>query len=752
LPHGSQPRGPVPGNGPAPFSGAAASRARKGMVGATSTRSRAGRVLAAVSFAAIGLILQAAPATGATVAAATPSSPGGPRPVLNLVSQTSWVTPAHPTFDLQLALGPGAPAVSQLGLTIALYPCLGTPTGFDQTVTSKNGPSGKPLTETTSPVGWTSLAPAFGGGVDVPIPVVTDGSSSPVAGAPGGFAARLRDCNVANGGVYPVRVQLVDTRSNAVVGALTTHLVYSTAPTDTKKLRFAWELPIQTPTGPAPVAPSASALAADPLSALAKPSPTALNTLTQVVGAVAAAPSVPVTVAAYAQTLHALSAGGHASTVATLKSANQFARQFLWTPYVPVDAAALVGAGLTGELTLQLHTGWVGVATVSKAPAPSVAGTAGPWITNDAIDDPTLAQLQTQGYDQVVLPPSDVSSSPTPSSGGSTAAPFTIASAHGSSFTALVSDSDLSSRFAGDPGDPVLAAHQFLADLAQIYFEGGNTQSVRGVVAVPPNNWSANPVFVKTLLGELTTQNPLVQAVTVSGLFQALAAPVTCRAQGCKLAAVPRSSGAGLPVTAISTQRSRLDSFAAAAPSAHSAIGQIGNLLLSGQSETLRSAQQATVVSRTGSALGAQLGQLSVAGDTSFTLTARNGSIPVTIASNAGYPVKGTLTLTSDKLTFADGTSRYSEAVPLAKSTNNFYVPVQARASGEFKVGITLTSPSGGLILTRGAVTVRSTATSVVGIILSLGAIAVLLAWWVRTTVRRRAQRRSDQADGIVAR
>ena len=713
-------------------------------------------MLAAVLFAAIGLAVQAGPATGSTVAAAAPSNTGGPRPVLTLVSQTSWVTSAHSTFDLVLALGPGAPAVSQLGLTIALYPCLGTPTGFDQTVTSKNGPSGRPLTETTSPVGWTSLAPAFGGGVDVPIPVVTDGSSSPVTGAPGGFAARLRDCNVANGGVYPVRLQLVDTRSNAVVGALTTHLVYSTAPTDTKKLRFAWELPVQIPIGPTPAAPSAQALAADPQSALTKPSPAALNSLTQVVGTVAAAASVPVTVAVSGQTLQTLSAYGHASTVATLKSAsqsaNQFARQFLWTSYVPVDAAALVDAGLTGELALQLHTGWAGVATVSKAPAPSVAGTAGPWITNDAIDDPTLAQLQTQGYNQVVLPPSAISSSPTPSSGGSTATPFTIASAHGSSFTALVSDSDLSSRFASDAADPVLAAHQVLADLAQIYFEGGNTQSVRGVVAVPPNNWSANPIFVKTLLGELTAQNPVVQAVTVSGLFQALAAPVTCRAQGCKLAAVPRSSGAGLPVTAISTQRSRLDSFSAAAPSAHSAIGQIGNLLLAGQSETLRSAQQATVVSRTGSALGAQLGQLSVAGDTSFTLTARNGSIPVTIASNAGYPVKGTLTLTSDKLTFADGTSRYSELVPLAKSTNNFYVPVQARASGEFKVGITLTSPSGGLVLTRGAVTVRSTATSVVGIILSLGAIAVLLAWWVRTTLRRRARRRSEQADGIVVR
>jgi hypothetical protein len=684
----------------------------------------------------------------AAVASASPPSGGPASAPLTLVSQTNWVTAARPTFDLVLAAGAGTPSVSQLGVTIALYPCLSTPSGFDQTVTSKTGPSGKPLTTTTSPVPWTSLTPAAGGGVDVPIPVVTDGSSSSAPGAPlGGFAARLRDCNAANGGVYPVRVQLVDTHSNAAVGALTTHLVYSTAPATTKKLHFAWELPIQTPIPASATAPPTSTLATDPLSALSKPSTATLNRLAQVADAVTAAPAVPVTMSVATQTLHALDVGGHASTVGALRPANQD-RQYLWTPYVPVDAAALVDSGLTGELTLQLRTGWVGVAAVSKAPGPNTVGTAGAWITNDPVDDATLAQLQTQGYNQMVIPASDVTSSPTPSAGGSTAAPFTIASAHGPSFTALTSDADVSDRFAANPGDPVLAAHQLLADLAQIYFEGGNTQSVRGVVAVPPTNWSANPVFVKTLLGGLTAQNPVVQAVTVSGLFQALGAPVTCRTQGCKLAGAPRG---GLPVTAISSQRNRLDSFTAAAPSAHTAISQISNLLLSAQSETLGSPQQARIVSRTGSALSAQLGQLSVTGDKSFTLTARNGNIPVTIGSNAGYPVKGVLTLTSDKLTFPGGASRYSESVLLNKSTNNRYVPVQARASGEFKVTVTLTAPAGGLVLTRGAVTVRSTATSVVGIILSLGAVAVLLAWWVRTTVRRRAQRRAEQANGTAA-
>ncbi len=736
----------MPGNGPAPFTGVGASRAQKKVVRRSVWKSL---VCGVPAVAAIVTTVAAGPASATTVAA-SPRTAGTSQPALTLVSQTNWVTSTHPTFDLVLAAGPGTPSVSQLGVTIAVYPCLGTPSGFDQTVTSKTGPTGKPLTSTTSPVPWTSLTPAIGGGMDVPIPVVTDGSSSSVPGAPlGGFAARLSDCDVANGGVYPVRVQLVDIHSNAVVGALTTHLVYSTAPANTQKLRFAWELPIQTPIRAAVTAPSASMLAADPLSALSKPSAATLAQLAQVADSVNAEPSVPVTVAASSQALRALFTGGHAGTITALKAANQTYRQYLWTSYVPVDAASLVDSGLTGELTLQLRTGWAGVGTVSRAPGPAQAATAGAWITNDPIDDAALAQLQAEGYDQVVLPSSDVTSSPTPSAGGSTAAPFTIASDHGSSFTALTSDSDLSSRFSGDPGDPVLAAHQMLANLAQIYFEGGNTQSVRGVVAVPPTDWSANPTFVKTLLGGLTAQNPVVQPVTVSGLFQALGTPVACRAQGCKLAGGPKAGG-GLPVTAISTQRNRLDSFSAAAPSAP-AIGPISNLLLSAQSETLGPAQQSRIVSRTGSALGAQLGQLSVAGDKSFTLTARNGNIPVTLGSNAGYPVKGVLTLTSDRLTFPGGTSRYSESVLLNKSTNNRYVPVQARASGEFKVSVTLTSPSGGLILTRGAVAVRSTATSVVGIILSLGAIAVLLAWWVRTTMRRRAHRRAEQAQGTAA-
>ncbi len=40
--------------------------------------------------------------------------------------------------------------------------------------------------------------------------------------------------------------------------------------------------------------------------------------------------------------------------------------------------------------------------------------------------------------------------------------------------------------------------------------------------------------------------------------------------------------------------------------------------------------------------------------------------------------------------------------------------------------------------------TVRSTATSLVGILLSIGAVVVLLAWWIRTSRKRRAPGAGD--------
>jgi len=688
---------------------------------------------------------------GASSAAGSPSSSGS----LILSYQSPWVTPTQP-FDVKLHTGPGTPPSSDLGLSVAVYSCLSSVSSFDQAVTASS-PSGTPIARTTTPLTWTSLHPDASG-VDLPLGVSTSSSASSTISTPNPTIAIHSSNGSCQEGVFPVRLQLENTNSGASIASLTTFMVYVPAPA-TQKLRFAMVVPVTASVTPAPQ-PSASSLLANPLAGLTRPSSATLTGINQLVAAMSTAPnaSVPVTVAASAQTLQDLSsgAGAHPTAVSALAELSDVGtHQFAPAPYTPVDASALVDAGLGSELTQQLGRGseLLTLDGIVHTTTPPASGGSAPWITNDGLDDNTLAQLATAGYNQLILPPTDVSSSPV---NGSGAEPFNVNSAHGSSFLAITSNADLASRLTAHPGDPVLAASQLIGELAQIYFEYPNLTNARAVVAVPPTGSALNPNMISTLLTDLSN-NPIVEGVTTATLFQTLSSPAACHG-GCKLTSPSSSSGSpgtssssGLPAGAIRAQRTRIAELTSAivppAPAAKTLHLQLSDLVLASESETLKSSQQSSVLHNTSAAINAQLGQFSVSGDQSITLTSRNGQIPVSIASAAPYPVTGTLTVVSDELLFTNGTRRVSRVLTLHTATNPSYIPVQARTSGEFKLEITFSAPSGGMVIASGVINVRSTATSVVGVVLSLGAVAVLLAWWTRTTFRRRKRRRTDAAE-----
>ncbi len=666
---------------------------------------------------------------------------------LTLLAQTSFVTPGQPVFDVRLRTGTASPPAADLGLTVAVYPCLSSISAFDQSVDSASGPLGAPISSTRSPLALGGL-PALtdpGGGFDLSMPVSVGGTA---AGAPaGGFAIDLTatggQCGLYPSGVYPVRLELLDTATGQALGGITTHLVYSNAASDTQKLRFALVLPVQTTLRPA-AAPTPSELRAHPTSALAPPTAAATDAVTGTVNVVDNPRTlVPVTVAASPQTVLMLGSSGHQSTVNELASlAANPAVEVAASPFVPVDASRLVDAGLQSELGLQVAQGAQVLDANVTHPAPAqVADTSpghlGTWFADAGLDTGTLAQLQAYGYDQVVLPASSVSSPPT---NGSTAQTFSLPSARGGAMTALAANADLSARFADASSDPVLAAHQLVAELAQLYYEKPNDTTLRGVVALPPSGWSDNPAFVGALLSALVA-NPIVQPVTTATMFSTLGPAVSCRG-GCRL--TPASGNNGLPVTAIRTDRERINGLAFAAPGARDVTVQLSELVLSGQAEDLRPGQQAGVVANASAAISAQLSQIAVAGDRTITLTSQRGRVPVTIVSAAPYQVKASLTLTSDKLLFANHSTSVTQAITLQPRTNVIYVNVQARASGLFKVGIVLRDPVTHVVLSSGQVSVRSTATSVVGIVLSLGAVAVLVVWWIRTSRKRRRARRIE--------
>jgi hypothetical protein len=600
----------------------------------------------------------------------------GASPPLTVLAQTAWVGPGQ-SFDLKLKAGGGDPPASQLGVSVAVFPCLTSVSAFDQTVTSSSGPSGSPISATSSPLPVSGLTPVTGeiGGFDLPM-AVSVGHSAPSAST-SSFAIDLTpagECQ-SSAGVYPVRVQLVNLTGGQVVGTITTHLVYADTDATTRQLQFAAVLPLQVAVPPAR-APTATALRAHPPAALRSPAAAAVAAVAGTITAIDQNRTVPITLDVSPQTAATLTSSGHQSAATELAglATTPTIHQFAAATFAPVNAAGLVDAGLAGELAQQVSAGTETLAAQNLRPdTDPVAGTApalGTWFADSGLDLSTLDQLQANGFSQLILPAASVTSTP---SNGSAAEPFQLTTSHGTGMTAMATDGDLVARFTDDPGDPVLAAHQLVAELAQIYYEKPNDDTARAVVAEPPPGWSDNPAFVSALLGALA-DNPIIEPVTTSELFAAFPSTSSCHTQ-CKLSGPV--SGGTLPAAAIRTQRARINGFATAAPSAREVSAQLGNLVLAGEADTLRPGQQAAVLHNTASAVDAQLTQLEVAGQP-ITLTSQRGRLPISIFSNATYPVSASLTLTSDKLLFADkDLTQYTEAVTLIpQHTNVIYVNV----------------------------------------------------------------------------
>jgi len=110
----------------------------------------------------------------------------------------------------------------------------------------------------------------------------------------------------------------------------------------------------------------------------------------------------------------------------------------------------------------------------------------------------------------------------------------------------------------------------------------------------------------------------------------------------------------------------------------------------------------------------------------------------VTVQNDNGYPVKVRVRITGSKLEFPDGDDRMVDATR-QYVTERF--AVVARTSGAFGVQVQLESPDGTVVLQKSEITVRSTATSSVGLGLSIGAIAFLVVWWIRSTIKARRKK-----------
>ncbi|MDQ6726496.1 MAG: DUF6049 family protein [Actinomycetota bacterium] len=645
------------------------------------------------------LALASTAAGSAPVAGAQPLTGKGK---VTFVAQTPWV-PAGGDFRLEVKVD-RPPGASNLQFAITLFPAVATRSEFGETLADHMSDSALIALQ---PVPLAGLRPEINGDVILTVPI----RDPSLPRDPSRVLLPPRD------GVYPVRVELRDTLAGTVVDRFVTHLLSTPEVHSTPKLGLAMVMPVHAPP------------ALQPDGGRALPNGDVLTAMTQGVEAIRA---TPFTLAPTPETVTALAASTDAKAKGLLASLKAAAadRPVVAGPYVPTNLAGLMGAGLDGEVARQLTRGET---TLTDQLGSHLDGRT--WLADDALDISSLESLAGHGFDRVIVP--ETSLNPEPDQRLTITRPFVLAGRQ-SRLQAAAADAGLAAHF-DNRGNQALLAYQMLADLMEVYLDRPGDADRRGVVAVPPRDWTPSRQFLDALTAGLSL-SPIVEAVSVDTLFTSV--PTALDDSGTAMVRKPAPSppgGVADVATSLTATRHKLDSLGSILGSGNTTSAVIDERLLVAESSDFKTQRQRLgYVDSAEGLIADQLGAIQMPSGRSITLTARQGEIPVTFQNRTGKPVKVVVKVQSDKLEFPHGATQDLELTRL-NTTEKF--PVVARTSGAFPMRITLESPDGNLEVGRARITVRSTAASGAGLVMALGAASFLAIWWGRNAMKGRRAR-----------
>jgi hypothetical protein len=418
--------------------------------------------------------------------------------------------------------------------------------------------------------------------------------------------------------------------------------------------------------------------------------------------------------------------------------------QVVASPFVDLDVSALVADGRHDDIARQRQEGDAVLADVL-----GVDGDIRTWPFDGPVTAPALSAVRDLGVRHVVLDEDALEPLDDDLTRGLTLArPFVIEDARGDTLDAVAVDRSLTAHF--DADDPVLAAHQLLADLAVLHFDAPGTR--RGVAVRPPADWTPSEPFLTAAIDGLAS-SPLLAGVTVDELF-ANVAPLADEDDEpvVRELADTRTPELDFDPSRIDDARAEMEGLSAllVEPDGDD-LDALELALLVSESDDLTDAERDAYVASVRERVGAASSNVHVVGDQTYRLTAREGTIPLVLVNDNDFPVQVDVELTSDKLEFTDGTEGrlvVRDLVLEANKTTTQAIPVKARTSGAFPMRVTLRSPDGRLELGATSFQVTSTVASGVGLLLSIGAGLFLALWWGShwRTVRR--ARRLVTADG----
>jgi hypothetical protein len=334
---------------------------------------------------------------------------------------------------------------------------------------------------------------------------------------------------------------------------------------------------------------------------------------------------------------------------------------------------------------------------------------------------------------------------------------------------------------ASDPliaGGPVLAAHDVLVRTAMVFAEAPG-RSGRGLLVLPPPGFDPDPRFLTALLDGLATApwlqpvTPAALALTTSGgtatssaplelaptdatpvparLVQAVADVVAARQLLLEVIDEDAPDGdvellrlAGRDLDAVSDELLRVlhrgsDLREIRANGTNGTNGEGGNGGNGGNGPAgaltnglLTGVESAVVLESLTAALRASLGDLSIS-SVEVTLTARDGTLPLTLRHSGGVPLRLVVDVTGPAaLSWPDGTQR--RLTLGADEERTLELPLRAGSTGTFPVLVRISTP-GGTVLAEETLSVRATALAGPALVGIGIVVAVLL---IAGTVRQR--------------
>jgi hypothetical protein len=400
-------------------------------------------------------------------------------------------------------------------------------------------------------------------------------------------------------------------------------------------------------------------------------------------------------------------------------------------PYASPSVPALVRAGLEDDLARQVErgraaiTGILGVepvSTVFRPPGSSVTPGALPALADTLRADGTADALL---LDADVLPPPE----------GLQFTPNGLARLEIDAeqiLPAITPDPGVEARTIALEEDPRLQAQWTLGELSAIYFEQPSLP--RAVALLFDEGDAPGFSFLRPLLRGIRAkeEDQWLRPVKASRLLETPAEeePDVRRLD-------PSLRSGSLPPSFLGELPGAKDALASLASMAEQPdlVQQLERLVLVAEARSLAGDDDLRLayLRALRQGVGAEFAKVQPPRASSITLTSRRGLIPVTLHSQAGYPVRLEITLRSSRLEFLGGGS---QDVTLSRPSQRFDFPVRAQATGRFPVDVELRTPDGTRIATS-SIVVRSTAYNRVALVVTIGAALFLALLWGRRFLSR---------------